>query len=366
MTLKALLILGLTVLLFSCASSQKFPPPEAWLDADKVWNPGVDSPIASTTPSLGQQKQIDRKYGMFIHYGINTFNNQEWTDGSKPVSSYDPTVIDAKQWVETAKNAGMKYIILVAKHHEGFALWDSPLTDYDVGSAKLKTDVVAAVAEECEKQGIELGLYYSLWDRKVNGDVRNFEADAAYNEYMLKQIEDLMTNYGDICELWLDGGWEKEYWRWPIREIYTMVKKYQPDCQVAVNWTIGSPDDMERLVYPADQEEGYPMRFFPSDFRLGDPMLPKDDDPKLFTHNGKSYYLPWESTLCLSGRWFYHTEDDTLRPVEELVEIFKQATKNDNVLIVNVAPNRESQVRESHAARLVELREALVEEGLLD
>lgn len=143
-------------------------------------------PISSTTANKYQIDQINRKYGMFIHFGINTFHDQEWTDGSKPASSYNPSAIDAKQWVATAKAAGMKHIILVSKHHEGFCLWDSKYTDYDVASSPNKTNVVEEVAKECKKQGIKLGLYYSLWDRKQNADVKDVKADKAYNEYLLK------------------------------------------------------------------------------------------------------------------------------------------------------------------------------------
>lgn len=87
---------------------------------------------------------------MFIHFGINTFHDQEWTDGSKPVSSYAPTQINAEQWVRTAKEAGMRYVILVAKHHDGFCLWDSQYTEYDVASSPNKTNVVEAVAIACK------------------------------------------------------------------------------------------------------------------------------------------------------------------------------------------------------------------------
>lgn len=141
-------------------------------------------PTAADKPNRFQQEQIDRRYGMFIHFGINTFHDQEWTDGSKPTSSYAPTTIDAKQWVATAKAAGMKYIILVSKHHDGFCLWDSKYTTYDVASSANKTNVVKALAKECRAQGIRLGLYYSLWDRKQNGDVKDRKADQAYNTYI--------------------------------------------------------------------------------------------------------------------------------------------------------------------------------------
>ena len=343
-------IWGLSAMLMSCSTAT-------------VKEPGIILPEPSTVPNASQQAQIARKYGMFIHFGMNTFHNEEWTDGSKPASSYQPTQIDAEQWIKGAKDAGMKYVILVTKYHEGFCLWDSQYTTYDVAESGNPTNVVEAVAKACKKYGIGLGLYYSLWDRKVNADVENQQSDAAYNEYMLKQLNELIdmtVKYTDIIEFWFDGGWVKENYRWPIFDIYQTIKSKVPSCQVGINWTIGLPSNADHHpVLPTEQKEGYPMRYFPSDFRLGDPMIPADNDPKIFTHNGRNYYLPWESTVCLSKRWFYHTEDHEYKSLDELEKMYKQCTKNDNILILNCPPNREGQLREGDIQLLKQLRERL-------
>ena len=315
-------------------------------------------------PSEAQKKQIDRKYGMFIHFGINTFHDQEWTDGSKPASSYNPTKIDAEQWVKTAKDAGMKYIILITKHHDGFCLWDSKYTDYDVASSPNKTNVVEEVARACKKHGIGLGLYYSLWDRTVNGDVENQSQDSIYNDYMVKQLNELIDiaqkNNTDIVEFWFDGGWVKQNYRWPVMDIYQTIKSREPECQVGINWTIGSPENADKHpVLPADQKEGYPIRYFPSDFRLGDPYAPADNDPKIFTHDGKNYYMPWESTVCLSERWFYNTTDKTYKSLDELEKLYRQCTKNDNILILNCPPDRNGRIRDNDVKLLKQLRHRL-------
>ncbi len=115
-----------------------------------------------------------------------------------PVEAYAPTEIDARQWVKTAKDAGMKYIILVAKHHEGFCLWDSKYTDYDVASSGNKTNVIEAVARECKKQGMKLGLYYSLWDRKVNADVDNVESDRGVQYIHVEAVGRADGHHGKI------------------------------------------------------------------------------------------------------------------------------------------------------------------------
>ena len=318
-------------------------------------------PVPSTKPSVYQKEQIERKYGMFIHFGINTFHDQEWTDGSLPASSYNPTTIDAHQWVKTAKDAGMKYIILVTKHHDGFCLWDSKYTDYDVANSGNKTNVVEIVAKECKKQGIQLGLYYSLWDRKQD-DVGNPNLDAVYNEYMINQLNELMDiveKYTDIVEFWFDGGWAKQNYRWPVEDLYLTIKKRFPKCQIGINGTIGYPELPDKWVLPKNQKEGYPIRYFPTDFRLRDPYLPGTPDPKLFTYKGKKYYMPFETTCALSDRWFYHTQDNNFKTVDELVDVFNKATSQDNILILNCAPNRYGKIRQENVDTLKVLRKRI-------
>lgn len=331
-------------------------------------------PVPSNKPNSAQLKQIDRKYGMFIHFGVNTFHDMEWTDGSKKASSYQPTAIDADQWIKTAKDAGMKYVILITKHHDGFCLWDSQYTEYDVGNSGNTTNVIEEVAKACKKYDIGLGLYYSLWDRKENGNgyTNNKhphqykidpQLDATYNQYMIDQLNELMDTtekYVPIVEFWFDGGWTKANHRWPLKKIYATIKSREPDCQIGVNWTIGLPENPDyHAVYPEDQKEGYPIRYFPSDFRLGDPLLPASPDPKLFEHDGKRYYMPWESTVCISSKWFYHTKDNTFKSVEELEKLYKRATDQDNILILNCPPDRNGRIRQKDVDILMALKKRI-------
>jgi alpha-L-fucosidase len=309
-------------------------------------------PQPSDKPSTYQLEQIKRKYGMFIHFGINTFYDEEWTDGSKPPLSYKPLSVDADQWISVAKEAGMKYVIMVSKHVDGFCLWDSRYTDYDVASSGNKTNVMEKVAQACKKYGIGMGIYYSLWDRHQNADVRDTSLDRDYNRYIVNQIKEIITivnKYTAPVELWLDAGWEKKRDRWPIKEIYETVKTMAPQCQVGVNWSIGRPDNPDpdsAFLLPAMQKEGYPIRYFPSDFRMGDPYLPGDLDPKLFSHNGRLYYMPWETTVCISQKWFYNTTDTVYKTVDELFQLYKKATAQDNILIIDLPPDRNGRLRE--------------------
>lgn len=139
------------------------------------------------------------------------------------------------------------------------------------------------------------------------------------------------------------------------------MRRLQPDCQVSTNWTIGLPNNLDQQVLPGNQQEGYPVRYFPSDFRLGGPYLPKFPDPKVFSKNGNSYYLPFESTVTLSSqnRWFYHTGDSTNKSLDELAALYYSATAQNNILVLNAPPDRSGKVRALERNTLFRLRDKL-------
>lgn len=305
-------------------------------------------------PSLEPSKeQLERRkywYGMFIHFGINTFNNTEWSDGSLPVSSYAPSAIDTDDWARTAYEAGMHYVILITKHHDGFCLWDTDSTDYCVNKSPNKTDVVAAMAKSCEKYGIKLGLYYSLWDRHE----KCYKNHGEYVDYMERHLGELLGGkYGKIFELWFDGGWDKSCKKWQIDRLYSFVKTLQPDCHVGVNLTIGKfngKKGMPKKRYmPLSQQEGDPIRMFPSDFRLWDPHMCRADDPKIFTFKGQKYYLPFEHTVCsrIEGKWFYsdtYESGTTLMDVDEAVRRINIIRSTFNSMVVNLPPDKDGKL----------------------
>ena len=280
--------------------------------------------MAQLQPNALQQSQIKRGYGMFIHFGINTFNEVEWSKGNLPAASFNPTNLDCDQWIKTAKEAGFRYVILITKHHDGFCLWDSKFTDYDVAAAPVKTDVVAAVSKACKKYGLEFGLYYSLWDRHEPS--HNDPNPQAYVEFMKHQLTELLTRYGTICELWFDGAWAKKDTAWHLAEVYDHIKKLQPNCLVTVNHTITIPEKNKGIRLPKDMKEGDPIRFHPVDFRTKDPNMARWDDPKLYKYVGEDTlrYLMFEHTICLSDRWNWFQKKAALpvRSLDELEELF--------------------------------------------
>ncbi len=321
----------------------------------------AQSIVPSTKPNPAQQAMIDRGYGMFIHFGINTFNDVEWSDGTLPVSSYNPTNLDPEQWVRTAKDAGFRYVLLVAKHHDGFCLWDSKFTTYDVASSPVKTDVVKAVAEACQKYDVQFAIYYSLWDR--NEPSYQDQDPQAYINYMLNQLTELYTNYGVIAELWLDGGWDKNPSDWGIDQIYSLVKRFNPACAVSVNHTIVNEEGKRDYTIPSEMtvNDKYFFQYFPSDFRLWDPKMISKFDQKQYIHQGESYYLPFEHTICISKNWNWFEKSQPLptRDLDELEELFYWSTENNNCMVINVSPDQTGRIREYVANTAIALGKRL-------
>jgi len=317
--------------------------------------------IPSNKPSKAQQLMMKRGYGMFIHFGVNTFADIEWSDGSIPVEQYNPSDLDPEQWVRVAKEAGFRYVLLITKHHDGFCLWDSQYTDYDVASSPVKLDVVQAVSDACKKYGLEFAIYYSLWDRK---DPSYTDPDPQiYIDYMKNQLTELFSNYGEICELWLDGGWDRKPEDWGIDQIYQLVKSYSPNCAISVNHTIVNKEGERDFTHPSlmSEDNKYYFQYFPSDFRLWDPMLITRYDKKQYQHQGESYYLPFEHTICISSRWnwFQKSMDLPVRSQDELEELFYWSTYNDNCLVMNVPPDQSGRIRAYEANALIELAQRI-------
>jgi alpha-L-fucosidase len=315
----------------------------------------------SNFPNKTQQMLIDRGYGMFITFGINTFADLEWSNGSIPPEKYNPKHLDCDQWVRVARDAGFRYVLLTTKHHDGFCLWDSKYTNYDVASSPVKTDVVAEVAKACKKYGLGFAVYYSLWDR--HEPLFNDKDPQKYVDYMLHQLTELLTNYGPICELWLDGGWKRKPEDWGIDQVYALVKKYQPNCAVTVNHTIVLQEGKRKFALPDSMtvDNKYYFQYFPVDFRTWDPKIASKFDKKQYLHDGKSYYMPFEHTICLGKEWnwFQKSKPMPVRSLDELQELFYWSTDNNNTLVIDVPPGPEGVIREHEANTVIALKNRL-------
>lgn len=300
---------------------------------------------------------------MFCHFGINTFAGKEITDGKVPPNVYSPPpeiAQKADEWVRFCRDAGMRYFICVTKHVDGFCMWDTKYTDYGISNkdVAVKTDIVKAISDACRKYGISFAVYYCMWDNHES----TFKTPEKYKEFVKSQLTELLTNYGPVAEIWLDGSWIRPADDWHMPEIYDHIKRLQPDCQVTMNWTIGYPGKPDtHRIWPAKQQTGYPIRYWPCDFRIADPYLPKRDDPKTFTHNGKSYYMPFESTVTVAknNQWFGFSGDQGAKSEDLLARIYTSATSNDNLLVLNIPPMQDGNLVPSQAQAVLNFTKRL-------
>lgn len=334
--------------IFNTPDAVSTPEPVEWRKGDANWIKQQPSHEAS----VYQRRKAHLKYGMFIHYGINTFLGQEWTDGSAPASAYNPDLerLDPESWVKAAYEGGMNFVVLVTKHHDGFALWNTEVGSYNInhtGREGDKRDIVKEVSDACRKYGIKLGLYYSAWDR--NWDRNNTQEGTGldrvklaqrYNDFALAQVTELMDGrYGEISEFWIDGAWVKSNTAWEFARLYDTVKRLQPTCQMAINCTIQGKT-------PDQCVGGEEIYYFPSDFRLQDPMFTRpgaDADPKIYKHDGEDYYLPFEATICINNSWFW-TENNNAESVlsaDKIKEAYNHMVEQGNTLVLNLAPGKD-------------------------
>lgn len=293
-------------------------------------------------PTADQKDMMEnRNYGLMMHFGINTFNTLQWSDGTIDPSTYNPETIDADQWARVASEAGMTHIVVVSMHHDGFCMWDTKQTDYKVTNPKSgnQTDVLKELSQACKKYGIKLGLYYSLWNRHES----YYSNDEVYNQHMMDQFTELLGgDYGEISEIWLDGAWDKSASCWNLPELYDHIKSLQPHCQVGVNQTIGINNGA--ITDPSNYQKYENIKYFPTDFKTWDGKTIADyDEPKIFTSNGTNYYLPYEETVCVRNpfggfSWFWDNSYNRgdLYPVEEIEKSIEKLHSRGTVFLLNM------------------------------
>lgn len=318
-----------------------------------------------------QKSFMALKYGMFIYFGINTFNDKEWSYGDLPLNSFNPATIDTDQWCRAAKDAGMKYIIFTTKHVDGFCNWHTDYTNYSIQNTPFKKDLVKQLAESCIKYDLKLGLYYCLWDENHPDHRKN---EKAYNEYVRNQITELLTNYGDIVCLWFDGFWKNQQSGWSKKgatidgenvatsnefnrenkfinawrregafrlewdQLYLLIKKLQPACIVFNN--------------PTTAYRGVPL--LPVDARSAEKGHKLETDKKYWQWLGDSTYLPLQIETTLSqegdklfptGNWFWHDWDHSIASKHQVYEWVEKAKNLDANLVLNVGPMSNGKLR---------------------
>ncbi|HEV2471531.1 MAG TPA: alpha-L-fucosidase, partial [Chthonomonadales bacterium] len=277
-------------------------------------------------PTPQQLAWQESRLSMFFHFGVNTFTDREWGDGKEDPSLFNPSNLDARQWTETARDAGFKTGILTAKHHDGFCLWPSKYTDHSVKGSDWRNgtgDVVREFERACRETGLKMGLYLSPWDRHepTYGD------SPAYNRHYINQLTELLSEYGEIAEVWFDGAngegpnGKKQVYDW--QGFYETIRKLQPRALIAIS----GPD-----IRWVGNEDGFAHE---TEWCIQNP------DPVF--HKGITHRVWWPSECDVSIRpgWFWHeSQDSQVKTVDELTDIYFRSVGHNSVLLLNVPPNR--------------------------
>ena len=307
--------------------------------------------MKTALPTPKQLEYQDWEFGLFLHFGIRTFyeGHRDWDGEPMPVQGFAPTQLDCDQWVRTAKAAGARYMVLTAKHHDGFANWPSKQTDYSVASSRWKDgkgDVIREFTDACRRHGMGVGLYYSPADATM----KTCTDSNAYNDYFFGQVSELVTGYGQLDILWFDGcGSVGVTYDWP--RIVAEVRRHQHDILL---FSMGDPDfrwvgneagiapspcwnAVEHVPAAVDTESNEPMG-------AGEPKwVPAECDCRLRLQN-----------------WFYSDHDEgTIKSVEELWGLYCYSVGRGCNLLLNVGPDRRGLLPDRDTHRLLEFGQAL-------
>ena len=316
-------------------------------------------------PSARQLNWQDLEYYAFVHFSINTFTDKEWGFGDESPQLFNPTELDTDQWARVAKEAGMKGIIITAKHHDGFALWPSAYTEHSVKNSPWrdgKGDLLKELRASCDKYGLKMGVYLSPWDRN-HPDY----GTEAYITYYRNQLTELLTQYGPLFEVWFDGanggdgyyGGANEsrmvdkltYYDWP--NTHALVRQYQPD---AVMFSDAGPD-----IRWVGNEKGYANQttwstLYRDSVYAGMP----DFDRFSAGQEDGTHWVPTETDVSIRPGWFYHaSEDDKVKTVAHLWDIYLNSVGLNSNLLLNLPVDRRGLVHETDVERLMGLKAQL-------
>ncbi|KAL8049775.1 hypothetical protein ABFX02_06G041200 [Erythranthe guttata] len=304
-------------------------------------------------PSFSQLKWQQREIIMFLHFGVNTFTDSEWGTGLESPSVFDPTGLDPTQWAHTAARAGISLMILTAKHHDGFCLWPSKYTDHSVVRSPWKNgngDVVRKFVDAAKAHGIDAGLYLSPWDRH---DTRYGHVEL-YNEYYLAQLQELLTRYGGVREIWFDGakGANATNMTYYFNDWFSMVKELQSTINI---FSDAGPD-----IRWVGNEKGYAgstcwSTINATSLSIGNATILdylNTGDPK------GTNWLPAECDVSIRPGWFWH-KSQAPKKLSELLEIYYKSVGRNCLLLLNVPPNTTGLISESDVQRLSQLRRAI-------
>lgn len=318
---------------------------------------------AYVVPTPRQLEWQQLELTAFIHFGMNTFTGREWGDGSEDPKLFNPTNFDAEQWVSTLQQAGFKMLILTAKHHDGFCLWPTRTTRHSVASSRWQNghgDIVKEVKDACDKYNMKFGVYLSPWDRNAE----SYGDSPKYNAMLVEQLTELLTNYGEIHEVWFDGangegpnGRVQEY-DWG--RFYHVIDSLQPSAVKAimgndVRWVgneRGLGRETEWSVTPLQPDINEAI--INENIRLNISPTAEDLGSRQLIEEAKTiYWYPSEVDVSIRPGWFYHPEQDhQVKTLQELVDIYYQSVGMNSVLLLNIPPDTRGRLHEVDVERL--------------
>ncbi|MGK7393111.1 MAG: alpha-L-fucosidase [Candidatus Cyclobacteriaceae bacterium M3_2C_046] len=283
----------------------------------------------------------------FVHFTVNTYTGREWGDGTESPQIFNPTAFDAHQWVDAFKQAGLKQLILTAKHHDGFCLWPSEYTEHTVKKSPVTTDIVGAVSRACQQKGIRFGLYLSPWDRHEPS-----YGTSAYNAYYINQLTELLTLYGPLYEVWFDGakGPEAKDMNYQFNDYWKLVRQHQPE---AVLFSDKGPD-----VRWIGNEHGIAGETNWSMLDTTGMIIGKADQNYLNQGDpGGSSWVVGECDVSIRPGWFYHPEEDSLvKSPPKLMDIYLKSVGRNGVLLLNIPPQPSGLLADSDIKNLMEFK----------
>lgn len=320
---------------------------------------------ARLVPTQQQLEWQQMELTAFLHFGINTFTGREWGDGKENPALFNPTDFDAEQWVRSLKEAGFKMAILTAKHHDGFCLWPTKTTGHSVAASPWKDgkgDVVRELRDACDKYGIKFGVYLSPWDRNAScyGD------SPKYNEFFIEQLTELLTNYGEVHEVWFDGAngegpnGKKQEYDWTA--ILSTIRRLQPRAVTAimgddVRWVgnergLGRETEWSATVLTP----GTYARCEEQNKALGVKATSKDLGGRDMLVNAKElFWYPSEVDVSIRPGWFYHQqEDNQVKSLKHLTDIYFKSVGYNSVLLLNIPPDQRGRISDADVNRLKE------------
>lgn len=320
---------------------------------------------ARLVPTPQQLEWQQMELTAFLHFGINTFTGREWGDGKENPALFNPTDFDAEQWVRSLKEAGFKMAILTAKHHDGFCLWPTKTTGHSVAASPWKDgkgNVVRELRDACDKYGIKFGVYLSPWDRNAScyGD------SPKYNEFFIEQLTELLTNYGEVHEVWFDGAngegpnGKKQEYDWTA--ILSTIRRLQPRAVTAimgddVRWVgnergLGRETEWSATVLTP----GTYARCEEQNKALGVKATSKDLGGRDMLVNAKElFWYPSEVDVSIRPGWFYHQqEDNQVKSLKHLTDIYFKSVGYNSVLLLNIPPDQRGRISDADVNRLKE------------